>query len=241
MASIVVRSCSMTLVIRILGLLAAAVFVTAGLAVAAALLPLLIGLGMITAIAVLCVRQEESARARTWLARSPHRFGVCVMGGVIVAGLAVIGMATLLGGAVTALAGATVLALLVHRRLRRGEVGDTEHATGRRPGSARTGSPDAGAPPVGAHALLPPDSTTLSDDELCRAWRLSYLLLPNARVAAELEHASLLRRRYLDELACRDPAGFRRWLDEGARAASDPSRYIRRRPGPAERDEDQAA
>jgi len=30
----------------------------------------------------------------------------------------------------------------------------------------------------------------------------------------------------LDELERRDRAGFQRWLSTGARAASDPSRYI---------------
>jgi len=36
----------------------------------------------------------------------------------------------------------------------------------------------------------------------------------------------LVRQRMLDELERRDRAGFERWLSTGARAASDPSRYI---------------
>jgi len=35
-------------------------------------------------------------------------------------------------------------------------------------------------------------------------------------------------RCYLDELERRDPAGFRRWINDGARAAGDPARYITR-------------
>jgi hypothetical protein len=38
----------------------------------------------------------------------------------------------------------------------------------------------------------------------------------------------------LDELAHRHPEGFRRWLDDGARATCDPFRNVGHRSGPAE-------
>lgn len=96
-------------------------------------------------------------------------------------------------------------------------------------------------PPATSHTIMPEDPTALSIDALCRAWRLSYLLLNKARCPDELAHAVELRRRYLDELAHRDPDGFRRWLDDGARAASDPSRYLGRQSDPSDRGEDEAA
>ena len=34
------------------------------------------------------------------------------------------------------------------------------------------------------------------------------------------------RQEYLDALERRDPHGFARWMDLGARAASDPGRYV---------------
>jgi len=79
----------------------------------------------------------------------------------------------------------------------------------------------------------PPTSTpslagwhSLSDTELCWRWRTSFTALqravsPTARLGV-LETRSAL----LDELARRDPVGFARWLDGGARAASDPTRYF---------------
>jgi hypothetical protein len=103
-------------------------------------------------------------------------------------------------------------------------------------------SAGAGPGPAGPRArpLLPDDPTTLGLDELCRAWRLSYLLLENAHGPGELEHAARLRRQYLDELVRRHPEGFRRWIDDGARAAGDPSRYLRPS-GRLDHDEGQAA
>jgi hypothetical protein len=42
----------------------------------------------------------------------------------------------------------------------------------------------------------------------------------------QLDRVGEQRRAYLDEMARRDPEGFHRWLDSGARAAGDPSRYL---------------
>ena len=63
--------------------------------------------------------------------------------------------------------------------------------------------------------------------EVVLAWRHSYLLLAACRDdPIRLAQLSEQRRAYLDELARRDPVGFRRWMDSGARAAGDPSRYL---------------
>lgn len=72
---------------------------------------------------------------------------------------------------------------------------------------------------------------TLSDVELCRAWRASYSALlsthtPGGR--AELVH---VRQAFLDELDRRHPLGLRAWLDSGARAAGNPTPFIIRTNG----------
>lgn len=91
--------------------------------------------------------------------------------------------------------------------------------------------PPAYLPP----AYLPPASSlgTLSDAELCSAWRTSFITLQRHHTDADLERRAQLihlRQHYLDELERRNPAGFHRWLYTGARPASDPSRYIARSP-----------
>ena len=63
-------------------------------------------------------------------------------------------------------------------------------------------------------------------DELCLAWRRSYLQLQ--RAADEPTRQQLIRARqaYLDELERRDGPGFTRWLDSGARPGGNPRRYL---------------
>lgn len=62
--------------------------------------------------------------------------------------------------------------------------------------------------------------------ELVRAWRASFNSLLRAQTTAATNEIVTRRAQYLDELERRDPDGIRRWLDSGARAASDPSRFI---------------
>lgn len=243
----------MFLTLRILGLIVVAVFVASGLAAASTFLPLLISLGVLAAFGALCVRQEDPRLAASPLGRSPLGLATGVAAGFVLVIYVVIGMAMLLGGAATALTAATVLAVLGYRRLQGSTPQNGEHPEAGA-GSSRTGVPiaavgdvtdpgsaDTAATEAGVAGLLKADPAVLSTAELCRAWRVSYLKLQNARVPEALEDAAELRRRYLDELARRQPEGFRRWLGDGARAASDPSRYIRPPSAPLDRDEDQAA
>ena len=64
--------------------------------------------------------------------------------------------------------------------------------------------------------------------QLCLTWRSSYLRLHRATSCPAVAELVLLRQCVLDELERRNPAGFGRWLSTGARAASDPSRYVGR-------------
>jgi hypothetical protein len=61
---------------------------------------------------------------------------------------------------------------------------------------------------------------------ICWTWRRSYVALQQARQVDDRLRIVLLRQQCLDELAAREPSGFRSWLSAGARAASDPSRYV---------------
>jgi hypothetical protein len=233
----------MALTLRILGWILVAVFVAAGLVVSVAFLPLFVGLGVLAGFGALCVRQEKPRIAGSRFGRSPARLAQAVVVGVVAVIYAVIGMASLLGGAFTAATAATVVGLLACRSLRRGAAKDTAHAAGSGPSSKSTGGTDGGTRDAdttdsGARCLLPTDPGAVSIDRLCRAWRVSFVLLQNARTPEALEHVAQLRRRYLDELARRHPEGFRRWIDDGARAAGDPSRYVR--PTPLDRGEGEA-
>lgn len=66
----------------------------------------------------------------------------------------------------------------------------------------------------------------LPTEALCRAWRRSYSRLQQATALPVREQLVLERERMLDELQRRDQEGFARWLDSGARAGGDPSRYL---------------
>ena len=77
-----------------------------------------------------------------------------------------------------------------------------------------------------AEAPPPMRFEALSTSELCLTWRRSYLALLDVAAGpgrCELVH---MRECLLDELERRDRDGFTRWLDTGARAGSDPGRYL---------------
>ncbi len=82
---------------------------------------------------------------------------------------------------------------------------------------------------LGSRRHAASDPSSLNDAELQWAWRTSFTRVEMTQDPSERARLADLRAAYLDELERRDPAGFARWLDKGARAASDPGRYIRRR------------
>ncbi len=80
-------------------------------------------------------------------------------------------------------------------------------------------------------ALEPARLTTtppaeMSTEQLCLAWRQSYTVLQQTMPGPERDVIVGVRAGYLDELERRDQQGFSRWLESGARAGSDPSRYL---------------
>jgi hypothetical protein len=183
-------------------------------------------------VAALAAALQPEDAPKVW--RASVRPGV--VGGA--AALGTFGMVFLLGPVALLILPAGVLASPPGRRWwrRRFGGGPRFFPTPGPHGLTHTGEPDPAS--VAATTTVPiPDSPTsppeyMSDADLCRAWRRSYALLKrsgsvNARLMVVQQ-----RQRYLDELERRNPWGLSVWLCSGARAASDPSRYIRQRADP---------
>ena len=66
----------------------------------------------------------------------------------------------------------------------------------------------------------------MSDAELCRAWRRSFVALHQARSLRVRALVVQTRQLLLDEVEARYPAGLQAWLGSGARAAGGPDRFI---------------
>ena len=66
----------------------------------------------------------------------------------------------------------------------------------------------------------------LDDSALCLAWRQSFVSLTATRDTRSALELTELREHYLDELTRRHPAEVSRWLASGARAASNPMRFL---------------
>ena len=79
---------------------------------------------------------------------------------------------------------------------------------------------DLGVPPS------PAEVAALSDDDLCLAWRRSYLQLAQAVLDSTRSTVVELRASILDEMDRRDPRGMGLWLASNPRAAGNPSPYL---------------
>lgn len=78
-----------------------------------------------------------------------------------------------------------------------------------------------------AAAMAPrPARSELSIQQLCLAWHRSYFALLELPPGPARGEIVVLRAALLDEIERRDPPGFTRWLDGGARPNSDPGRYL---------------
>jgi hypothetical protein len=131
--------------------------------------------------------------------------------GTVAVLLLVSGCAVLAGGAITALLiGCAIGGVLVRWAL----------------AAARGGRP------VGGATVLPLTGTDdgwvrrLSVEALGREWLRTSAALAQVRTPVARQALAERRREALDELERRDPAGFARWLAEGATVDSDPARYV---------------
>jgi hypothetical protein len=99
----------------------------------------------------------------------------------------------------------------------------------RRLNSVTAVSPHEESPPSGGLAPNTPSivvSDRLTEADLCLAWASSFRALSKAASVAAYVTVAEARQACLDELERRDPEAFRRWLGSGARASSDPSRFV---------------
>ena len=144
---------------------------------------------------------------------------------VVGGGAVLVGLAVLVGAVGTLLAGGASALLLWWKLRGRRQPRDTQE-------------PVQMAASAAAAPEMPSTIARMSTAHLCWAWRASYLALRTTTDARSLDRLAATRRCYLDEVEHRDPAGFRRWLDNGARAPSDPLRYIRADAEPGTRDAD---
>jgi hypothetical protein len=81
-------------------------------------------------------------------------------------------------------------------------------------------------PPTMLRTLPIRPTRDLPTDELCLVWRRSYFQLQRAADERTRQRIIRARQECLDELERRDRPGFARWLASGARAGSDPGRYL---------------
>lgn len=81
--------------------------------------------------------------------------------------------------------------------------------------------------PPSQHAPEPAQNLQeLDAGELCWQWRTSFSALQHTAAPAGRLRLIETRAALLNEMARRNPQGFRCWLNDGARAASDPTRYF---------------
>jgi hypothetical protein len=96
----------------------------------------------------------------------------------------------------------------------------------------RPPQPPPDRPALTDHRLDVTDAAAraMTDRELCREWRHSFVTLQSARTAEELARVVAQRQVFLDEMERRSPTALKAWLDSGARAAGGPERFLTRRP-----------
>ena len=186
-------------------------------------------MGAVAGVAV--ARDVAHGQGRHRTAARAGAFGATAMAAIIgaahVAGPPGLGVAALLALTSPPAASRILSALGRHR----GRVPKAD--THRSDGVANAAAPDAGA--VGITPLLVAPGTDwgdLSDAELCLAWRRSFTGLQACANPEQVAVVAQVRAECLDELEQRHPAAFKVWLDSGARAGSDPARYLSRTPPP---------
>jgi hypothetical protein len=146
------------------------------------------------------------------------------IGGLVT--VAAIGMGVLLG------AGSAVMLLLLGFgssptvvRFCRRRVGQSASESASAPPSERLdqrAEPAAAAPADDAQS----QPQSLTDAQLCTAWRVSFSALEKARTEQQRLRIVEERQDCLDELERRNPHGLAAWLASGARAAGDPTRFV---------------
>ena len=95
-------------------------------------------------------------------------------------------------------------------------------------GQAAAASHESDGPTAGHHVVTADEVRSMTDAELCQAWRRSFVRLMSTDNLGRRAGVVSLRQAILDELEVRHPAGLRAWLDSGARPAGGPDRFLGR-------------
>ena len=179
-----------------------------------------VAVGVFVGAMVTSLRRQDTRHGAVPVAAGlGRRVGLRAGGATCAGGLVLTGVVRLLGPA----SGSVILALLLlaaplaWRWLRQ--------RYGRPPARENRAAERLEVVPA-AEQTPPLTFEALSTAELCLAWRRSYVALLD--VTSYPARCTIVRVRecLLDELERRDRDGFIRWLDSGARAGSDPGRYL---------------
>jgi hypothetical protein len=195
----------------LLGVVGAVQFSTGPL-LALGLFAVLVGLGVWG-----CARNAPALRQCLGSPLSDVQLGAMTAAATAAVCFIIVGMTSFFDSATTASVLVAILAM-AGWRIWRG-----------RPVESRSGHDAAGAVPASSAkpVQVPVIATVdLPTEELCLAWRRSYLALQHASDESTRQQVVRQRQDYLDELERRDPGGFARWLGSGPRAAGDPRRFI---------------
>lgn len=99
------------------------------------------------------------------------------------------------------------------------------------PTQSESMTPAQARPSVGVQDSIDPQQlTSMTNGELCLAWRTSYVVLQQAPSPLERSRVVAWRHACLDEFDSRHPEALADWLGSGARAASGPDRFLPRGP-----------
>lgn len=226
----------LTRICRTAAVTAACLLAAIGGVVVAAFSPwALVGLGVVATLVGAAVpevyRSQQVGGRRSTQRRGDVRIGVTAGAATFCMLLVATAVIAILGGA----AAPVVLVLLVgtgagvwrHRAAWRAWIATVAHDPAPPTAAARpapaTPAPATPAPRPVAPRIVP---AALTVAELCTVWHRSYWLLHDTPSGSARAEIVATRERLLDELEQRDPIGFGRWLDSGARAGSDPRRYL---------------
>ena len=104
-----------------------------------------------------------------------------------------------------------------------------DQASRNTPPSAAVVAPHESEEPTAALHLATTDEVrTMTDAELCQAWRRSFAALMSTHNVGQRAGVVSLRQVLLDEMEARHPAGLQAWLRSGARAAGGPDQFFGR-------------
>ncbi|MGY1855073.1 hypothetical protein [Modestobacter sp. SYSU DS0290] len=165
-------------------------------------------------VAVAVARDAVPRRSGHQVAEAAWRTAVGTVGVLLVLS----GSAVLAGGTVTTLLAGCGLAWLVVRLL----------LSARRRDRARRSVPPTPAGLADVVPLYPAGAwaRAMSVPALGREWVRTSAALTQVREPRARQELVRRRQEALDELERRDPAGFARWLAEGATVDSDPAAYV---------------